>query len=1315
LDDDALAPESASSAPRFPGYVVDRVLGSGGFGTVYRARGGDGKLVAIKQSRADVPESAIRLLREAEVLGAVMPPHVPALIEYGAFADGTQFIVMELVGAPSLADHLLQRRARSPAESIAIATAVLRPLAAVHARGYVHRDLKPENVLYDAARDRAVLIDFGLTRTRNGSPSDMLEELTVAGTLVGTTDYMAPEQHEGRLDLDATADVYAMGIILFELLTDRIPFFGPAALVREAHCSQRPPPLSAFVPRISPKLEEAVLRCLAKSPGDRFPNAGALAAALENANREASFHDPHHAPHAGVDPPPSRRGPRPRTELRMMSILSFESPLDGIALRRYLEPKGAQIVQKIVQKNGGRNIVAFHHGIDANPVRRALFVARALLAEDRARQILLDVKQVSVRILPSGGFRISAPHLARDARFPEHAAPNDIVLSDAARTVLEASDFAGPSSTTPETPSSTPQSRGVTCFGRDTLIDAIVSAANRSVDMALPTAVVVVAEAGYGKSQIRRALSLRLRDAVPNATVVNMQAHAPADGVAHGCLRELLLGALGLSPSVPHGVGLSWLESRIGSETNPAAVAALALAMGWISPGVAHSESVVARPLAALEAAPGAIRTQLTAAAVTVLRKRAREAPLFILLDDAHFADDATIAILDHATRGDEQVPIFVCALGRPTFTDVHPTFGNRAGHREFHAVGALDAASAFDFCRDLLRPAENVPASAIERIVERAQAIPLLLVELVRGIKAARIVRPNPSGVGFYLATDELERLPELPLIEWLVHRELDALRDGERAHAQLAALLGMEVTNAELEGVHKRLDRAGLGDEFPVDARIGSERLVALGLLVRAGHDRYRFRHSLLREAIARTVAEELRPSLHHAAVDHWQSVDLPGDSTTLSKLAHHAARAGDKTLAETACLALAESARARHDYLEAERYYSEALDHSANPDTDPARRRQVLRGRALMRYRLGRYVDARIDLATARQLAEMAEDALVEADILLDEGTILDWMGDHAASAQCVDQAFEKVSSLVVKPLLEARLTLGRGRSLHRASREEEARIELVRTLAITDQLGEEAYETRVIALLMSSFILQGLARLEDAARALDGAVGLCEAHGDLLHLASAVNNRAMLSACLGDKPKMMSDLERVITLGRHLGQDAIQIAGHYNMGEYLYLWGDIDIAMPHAERALQLEMLRTANSPRVELELLPARLALHRGALATARDVVASIRARKRTATPAPAIDVLCTMVEYASREVNDAAWEALEARSAQFSIGQERIEVIEARAVSALRHGRYDESRHHFVRAIDAAHAIPNVMRERLQRWMVELAERARGE
>jgi len=579
-----------------------------------------------------------------------------------------------------------------------------------------------------------------------------------------------------------------------------------------------------------------------------------------------------------------------------------------------------------------------------------------------------------------------------------------------------------------------------------------------------------------------------------------------------------------------------------------------------------------------------------------------------------------------------------------------------------------------------------------------------------VHGMKAAGMLHAIPVGGGYYLATDDLARLPELPLTEWLVHRGLDGLPGGARAHAQLAAGLGGEVTNAELEGVHERLDRAGFGHEFPLDARVGSERLVAFGLFRRAGSDRYRFRHGLLREAIARTVADDVRPSLHRAAVDHWQNVQT-GDPSALAKLAHHAARAGDKGLAEAASLSLAESARIRHNFLEAERWYTEALEHLSDPAGDSTHKRNALRGRALMRYRLGRYADARVDLAFARKLAQVAADRFAEAEILLDEATVLDWMGEHAASVQCVDQAFEKVSQWDVPPLLEARLLLGRGRSLHRASHDKEASDKLERALEVAEPLGEEAYETRVITLLMSSFILQGLARLEDAARALDRAVATCEAHGDLLHLASAVNNRALLAGCLGDKPSMVKDFERVIALGRHLGQDAIQIAGHYNLGECLYLWGDVEVAEPHVERALQLELLRTSNSPRMEIELLPARLALHRGDLVRARDIVAFIRARKCAAMPAPAIDVLCTAVEYACGDVNEAEWEALDARSAQFSIGQERIEVIEARAVSALRRGLLDDARRHFNRALDAARSIPNVMRERLERWMGALSEK----
>lgn len=1325
-DDDALAGEIGSTAPSFPGYRVERILGQGGFGTVYRARRADGTLVAIKQSRPDIEESSARLLREAEVLSAVKPPHVPAVLEHGAFADGTQFMVMEFIGAPSLAEHL-QRRGTFPiAECLAIIAAILQPLAAVHAQGYLHRDLKPENVLYDASSGRAVLIDFGLSRMERGMPVDSFGELTSEGALVGTTDYMAPEQHEGRLDLDASADVYALGIMLFEMLTGRVPFFGPQAVVREHHRSQRPSRPSLHLPSISPELEEIILRCLAKAPGDRFPNAPALASAIEIARRNVLPVERNSA--QAMDPPPSRRGNRARSELRMVCVLSFVSPLDGIALRRYLEPKGAQIVHMSAE----RCIVAFGHGIDTNPARCALVVARALLAERRAHHLMIDVKQVAIRFTATGRDRIMAPHL-RQIPFPDNAAPDEIFISDTARMVLDAVEtlHATPpisASLTGETfgasSSRTPPSHGAILFGRDTLLEALVSAANHVVEATCPSMVIVIAESGYGKSQIRRALSTRLQTTAPTVILVNVQAQAPTDGNAHGCVRELLLGALGLPALIPQGSWLELLESRLGSAANPAAIATLALAIGWMTPGSVHGawsegcrwrsaaphvqsgESDIARALAGLEAAPGAIRTQLIATAARALRQRARQTPLFIVVDDAHFADDATIAILDHATRGDESAPIFVCALGRPTFVEIHPAFGTRAGYREVHHVGALDSASASSFCRELLRPVENVPASAIDRIVERAQAIPLLMVELVRGIKAAGLVRTNPSGGGHYLATDELERLPELPLIEWLVHRELDGLPEGARAHAQLAAVLGLEVTNAELEGVHEWLDRAGLGQEFPLDARVGSERLVALGIFRRAGPDRYRFRHALLRDAIARTVADDVRPSVHHAAVDHWRSVDSPNDSVALAKLAHHAARAGDKALAETTSLALAESARTRHNFLEAERWYSEALENAA---VNSEHQGPALRGRALMRYRLGRYSDARLDLGFARKLAESMEDRFGEAEILLDEATILDWMGEHAASASCVTQAFDKVSQCAVPPLLEARLLLGRGRSLHRASYEKEARAMLERALEIAEPLGEEAYETRMIALLMSGYILQGLARLEDAARALDRAIATCEAHGDLLHLASAVNNRAHLAAFLGDKPGMIKDFDRVIELGRHLGQDAIQIAGHYNMAEFLYLWGDIEEATPHAERALQLELQRTSNAPRMEVELLSARMALHRGDLAHAGKIVAFIRERKRATMPSPAVDVLCTAVEYACGDVHDAAWEALDKRSAQFSIGQERIEVLEARAVSALRRGLADDARQHFVRALDAARSIPNVMRERLDDWMCALS------
>jgi tetratricopeptide (TPR) repeat protein len=293
----------------------------------------------------------------------------------------------------------------------------------------------------------------------------------------------------------------------------------------------------------------------------------------------------------------------------------------------------------------------------------------------------------------------------------------------------------------------------------------------------------------------------------------------------------------------------------------------------------------------------------------------------------------------------------------------------------------------------------------------------------------------------------------------------------------------------------------------------------------------------------------------------------------------------------------------------------------------------------------------------------------------------------------------------------PLLQARLLLGAGRSLHRRDCEEDAAVVLMRAVDLSAQLGDEAYETLVIALLLLGFILPGLGRLEEAARVLDDVIRRCEERGDWLHFGSAINNRALVWAYLGDRERMMDDLQRTIAVGRALGQAALELVGHFNFGELLYLMDEIEAAAPHLRAAAAVAARQTGGSRPTVVALLDARIRLYGGDGAGARAIVAEIRAREDDARArgavdcamSPSEDVLCSMVELAAGDAGEAAWDELEARSARASVGQEHIEVLEARALSALRRRRPDEASRAIEKALRAASRIPNAIGGRLQR------------
>lgn len=1334
--------------PSVPGYRLTRLLGHGGFGVVYAAEApGGGSSVAIKIARADRPEASRRLVAEVAALRAVGPPYVPAVFEQGALAGGTPFVVMEHVEAPTLAERLLIQAGPMPlTEAVLLIEATLTALEAIHAHGFVHRDLKPENVFVDGAWN-ATIVDLGLALASvEVTPTgEAHEERTAEGTALGTAEYMAPEQCEGALDIDARADLYTVGVVLYELLAGRPPFWGAPAAVQQSHRAQRPPRLSRLVP-LPATLEAIVHRCLAKDREDRYPSAAALRAVLRSAlveherdtgrgvtpvtvtipERDA---EPLNEPTARPSAAPESGVPTSSREQRRVGLVHFRSEVDVLGVQRRLLSLGAELAYA----SGDRFVAVYTHDVGDHPARRALRAGRELVKLGVCGRALVDLSPVSVQVRPDGGRRFWSSLFARQERFGEAHDPGGVFATiEAAAAIPELADHAPNEDGWVSTEGflgggrSDPHSSGVEgrpLVGRDEVLASLLWGARRTAARTLSSAAVVIAEAGHGKSHLGRVLLDRLGAVDLRAEVIDLRARPPELGDADRTLRELLQRALGVPSAAPSEAARALLAPHLGAEKSAVDAAILAFALGWIGAD--------APELRALAAAPGALRPAMATAAGAALRRRARRGPIFIVLDDAHYADETTLSALEYAARAEVSAPIWICALGRPTFAEAHPSWGDRAASREVHRLEALDPASAAELCRKLLLPAESVPELAVAHLVARTQAVPLLLVELTRGLKRAGVVRRHPRGESWFLATDELDRLPDLPLIEWLAQTEMDQLSPSLRAHARLVALLGGDATSAEIDGVLRRLDQSGTGIEIQLDARVGTRRLLAAGLLVQHREGRIGFRHALVREAIAASTPPGPAQRFHLAAAEYYRDAHAIPEERRLLQLASHAAAAGLMVIAEGAYLKLAEAAQARHAYLEAERRYTGALlamQASRGPGGDnrtleiaPAaslRALQARRGRGRMRQRLGRYDDTLDDFAAARVLAAALGDATAEIEILLDEATALDWMNDYTRSEERVLAAEAlALERGLASPQIEASLLLGLGRSRHRYSREDEATplIELAAELAL--HLGDEAYETRVVALLMLGFIHQGMGRLDDAARVLDEAVALSEDHGDRFHLFSAVNNRAMLCACHGDKAGMIASFTRALSLARELGQPLLEIVGHYNLGEFLFLMDDLDAAAPYVARAMALEQRRAGAEARAVVRLLDARLRLYCGQEADARAVALSLLQASESARAegrsdplqVPSEGVLCSMIDLATRDAGDAAWDALEQRSSLFSVGQEHIEVLEARALAALRRGHRADARAQILKACAAAERIPNVMGDRLRRARADAA------
>lgn len=267
-------------------YLLQRLLASGGHGSVYEAEhrilGRRAAVKVLHRHLADQGEMLQRFVREARVVNTIRHPNIVDVFDFGMLPDGSPYFVMELLQGRTLSQLVQERGRMSTERALAFLEPVCAALEAAHRAGVIHRDLKASNVLVvdEGERPRVKLLDFGIAKLVHPEPGQ--EGLTIAGQRLGTAHAMAPEQFRGGA-IGMYTDLYALGVLLFQLLTGRYPFLAEDRMeVERLHLEAPAPRPSTWAP-VSPAVDAVVLRCLEKEPERRYPSVEAFLAALREA------------------------------------------------------------------------------------------------------------------------------------------------------------------------------------------------------------------------------------------------------------------------------------------------------------------------------------------------------------------------------------------------------------------------------------------------------------------------------------------------------------------------------------------------------------------------------------------------------------------------------------------------------------------------------------------------------------------------------------------------------------------------------------------------------------------------------------------------------------------------------------------------------------------------------------------------------------------------------------------------------------------------------------------------------------------------
>ena len=865
-------------------FRIDSPAGSGGMGTIYRAYDLQSEQrVALKllHETPDDTHGAERFTREAQMLAELRHPGIVRYVAHGQSPEGFLFLAMEWLEGEDLRDRLT----RGPLPVRACVTLLQRiadALAVAHRHGIVHRDLKPANLfLPGGAVEQVKILDFGVARRQVAT-----QALTGTGMVVGTPEYMAPEQARGSSCLSPATDLFALGCVFYECLAGRPPFVADhiaAVLVRILF--EEPPPLAVLRPGVPAALEQIVRQLLHKEPTQRLADAGHLGAALASLGE---FPEP--APLTTDDRPAPRARLFADAELSLCSIVLAElprtdaDPADESSARALASPQRQAIWQALITlgtapeflANGALLVTAPQLGSAQDQVELAARAALLIKSYWPAAVVSLSTGRGSVHGRSAVGEVVeqAARWLRQEPSAQPH--PKSGVFMDALSAQLLEGRFAqtpqgdGALLLAEEKEADTSRlllGRPTPCVGRELELGMIEGQLASCVAESQLRVMLITAAPGTGKSRLRHEFLRRLAQRPQPGTLLTGRGDRAAAGTPYGLLGRVLRQLCGLKGGEAPDVQRERLAARLGLHVPAPQQRRCIEFLGELC-GVAFPDDGSNRLSAAREE-PRLLREHLRQVFLDWLHAECRAAPVLLVLDDLQWGDALSLGLLEealHTLRGER---LMLLVLARPELREVYPQLWQ--GHKLLEVTLKRLGRKA---CERLVQQVlgQKSEPQVVARIVEQSEGNALLLEELIRAAATGDLAEPRTV----------------VAMIQARIARFDTGLRRVIRAasifgetfwRGGIGALLGVDAQDPAADGWLGALVAAEV-----IEPRSGS----------RFTHDKeYRFRHALIREAAYALLTDGDCRAGHQAASLFLEQAGEP-DALIL---AEHAAR-GDQT---------------------------------------------------------------------------------------------------------------------------------------------------------------------------------------------------------------------------------------------------------------------------------------------------------------------------------------------------------------------------------------------------------------------------------